>query len=93
MTTLLHIDTERGAVGLLAGKQAFVLATGGGRYHGTALDTQSTYVRDFLRFLGIDDVQFVYAEGLALGAGAKQVALAQAQVAIAAIGADQRLAA
>jgi len=29
------------------------------------LDTQTSYVRDFLRFIGITDVEFVYAEGLA----------------------------
>ena len=28
---------------------------------------QSAYVRQFLGFIGIRDVEFVYAEGLALG--------------------------
>ena len=34
---------------------------------GTPQDLQSAYVRQFLGFIGITDVEFVYAEGLALG--------------------------
>jgi FMN-dependent NADH-azoreductase len=74
--------TEKGPVGLLTGKKAFVLATRGGLYAGTPLDTQTQYVRDFLRFIGIDDVEFVYAEGLAMGDGPKNDALAKAENAI-----------
>src|SRR6266536_5155793 len=74
--------TEKGPVGLLTGKKAYVFATRGGLYAGTPLDTQTAYVRDLLRFLGIDDVEFVYAEGLAIGAERKAAALSQAQRAI-----------
>jgi FMN-dependent NADH-azoreductase len=42
-------------------------------------------VRDFLRFLGIDDVEFVYAEGLAMGDAKRDAALAEANAAIRAI--------
>ena len=74
--------TAQGSVGLLTGKQAYVFAARGGRYAGTPRDTQTPHVRDFLRFLGIGDVEFVYAEGLALGDASRQAALAQAQSAI-----------
>jgi FMN-dependent NADH-azoreductase len=74
--------TASGPVGLLTGKQAYVFATRGGLYAGTPLDTQSGFVRDFLRFIGIADVRFVYAEGLALDAARKDAALAEAQRAI-----------
>ena len=74
--------TPQGPDGLLTGKKVYVFATRGGAYVGTALDTQSGYVRDFLRFIGIDDVEFVYAEGLNLGAERKENALAQARGAI-----------
>src|SRR6185369_15493621 len=74
--------SETGPVGLLTGKKAFVIAARGGRYAGTPLDTQTSYVRDFLRFIGIDDVQFVYAEGLNMGAERKDAALAQARAEI-----------
>lgn len=72
--------TDRGSVGLLTGKKAFVLATRGGVYQNSPVDTQTAYVRDFLRFLGIDDVEFVHAEGLALGAAASESSLAKARV-------------
>jgi len=74
--------TEKGPVGLLTGKKAYVFATRGGLYAGGALDTQTPYVRDFLRFLGINDVEFVYAEGLGMGDAAKNAALAKAENAI-----------
>ncbi len=75
--------TEKGSVGLLTGKQAYVFAARGGQYLGTPRDTQTPYVRDFLRFLGIEDVEFVYAEGLAIGDASRQAALDQAQATIA----------
>lgn len=74
--------TDKGAVGLLGGKQAYVFAARGGQYAGTPRDTQTPYVRDFLRFLGIEDIEFVYAEGLALGDASRQAGLARAQSAI-----------
>jgi len=70
--------TANGPVGLLSGKEAYIFATRGGLYAGTTLDTQTSYVRDFLRFVGIADVKFVYAEGLAMDAR-KAGALAEAQ--------------
>src|SRR6267378_8319718 len=58
--------TEKGPVGLLTGKKVYVFAARGGLHAGTPLDTQTSYVRDFLRFIGITDVEFVYAEGLGI---------------------------
>lgn len=60
--------TESGPVGLLTAAHVRVFATRGGRYAGTDLDTQTTYVRNFFAFLGIADTEFVYAEGTAMGA-------------------------
>ena len=59
--------TSDGAVGLLTDKRAIVFATRGGKYQGTPLDTQTDFMKTFLAFLGIDDTQFVYAEGTAMG--------------------------
>ncbi len=59
---------ETGPVGLLTGKQVIVVATRGGAYAGTPMDLQTDYVRQFLGFIGMKDVEFVYAEGLAMGA-------------------------
>jgi FMN-dependent NADH-azoreductase len=60
-----------------------VFAARGGLYAGTPLDTQTSYVRDFLRFVGISDVEFVYAEGLNLGPQSKEAGLAKAAAEIA----------
>jgi FMN-dependent NADH-azoreductase len=71
--------TENGPEGLLSGKKVYIFAARGGQYAGTALDTQTTYVRDFLQFLGLDDVEFVYAEGLNMGEQTREQALADAK--------------
>jgi FMN-dependent NADH-azoreductase len=70
--------TAEGPRGLLTGKKVFVIATRGGRYSGTAQDVQSAFVRQFLGFIGLTDVEFVYAEGLALGAEQRAAAIAEA---------------
>jgi FMN-dependent NADH-azoreductase len=77
--------TEKGPEGLLKGKKAVVFATRGGLYAGTPKDTQTAYVRDFLAFLGIQDVEFVYAEGLAMGEAPRKQALDTAAVQLRAI--------
>jgi FMN-dependent NADH-azoreductase len=74
--------TEQGPEGLLTGKKAYVFAARGGEYAGTPLDNQTAYVRQFLAFLGITDVEFVYAEGLAISPARKEAALARAEKAI-----------
>src|SRR6202030_3200695 len=75
--------TEKGPVGKLTGKKVYVFAARGGVYEGTPMDTQTSYVRDFLRFLGMSDVEFIYAEGLNMGPQSKQSALAKAEAEIA----------
>lgn len=71
--------TESGPVGLLGGKKVYVFAARGGAYAGTPADTQTPYVRDFLAFLGMDDIEFVYAERLNMGEESKQQALSAAR--------------
>jgi FMN-dependent NADH-azoreductase len=85
--------TEKGPVGLLTGKQAYVFAARGGLYQGTPRDTQTPYVREFLGFLGITDVQFVYAEGLAISATSKSESLAAAQRSLRSLAQPERIAA
>lgn len=70
---------EKGPEGLLTGKKAYIFATRGGMYAGTPLDSQTDYVRNFLAFLGITDVEFVYAEGLNMSETNKDAALAEAR--------------
>jgi FMN-dependent NADH-azoreductase len=71
--------TEQGPVGLLTGKKAVVFSTRGGLYAGTPSDVETPFVRQFLGFLGITDVNFVYAEGLAYGEDKKAEAMKAAK--------------
>jgi FMN-dependent NADH-azoreductase len=73
--------TENGPEGLLSGKKAYVFAARGGVY-ADASETETSYVRQFLSFLGITDIEFVYAEGLALGDAARSAAFESAARAI-----------
>jgi FMN-dependent NADH-azoreductase len=79
--------TENGPEGLLTGKKVYVFAARGGIYAGTPLDSQTNYVRDFLGFLGMDNTEFVYAEGLNMGETAKEAALAGAKLRLTALAA------
>src|SRR5262249_21329468 len=67
--------TATGPVGLLTGKKAYVLATRGGHYAATGTDHETPYLRQFLGFLGITDVQFIYAEGLAISDASRNESL------------------
>jgi FMN-dependent NADH-azoreductase len=69
--------TETGPVGLLSGKKVYVALARGGLHRDAASDTQVPHLKAFLSFVGLDDVQFVYAEGMGMGPDA--VARAQAQ--------------
>jgi FMN-dependent NADH-azoreductase len=74
--------TAAGPEGLAVGKKAIVVSTRGGFYAGTeyeaAMDHQEAYLRTVLNFLGITDVSYVRAEGVAVSAEKKQEALALA---------------
>ena len=74
--------TEKGPVGLLTGKKVYVFAARGGMYAGTPNDTQTPFVCTFLSFIGMSDIEFVYAEGLAISEASKQQSLARAEAAI-----------
>lgn len=74
--------TEKGPEGLLTGKKVYVLLTRGGQYRNTPADTQVPYLKTVFTFLGMTDVEFVYAEGLAMGPEAEQAALAAARAQI-----------
>jgi FMN-dependent NADH-azoreductase len=75
--------TASGPEGLLKGKTIYVVTTRGGVHRNQASDTVVPYLRNVLAFLGMTDVHFVYAEGLAMGpeAEAQGIADAQAQIA------------
>ncbi len=59
--------TENGPKGLVDNKKVIVLAARGGMHQGTALDTQTQYLKNIFGLIGITDVEFIYAEGLNMG--------------------------
>lgn len=59
--------TEQGPEGLVKGKRAIVLSSRGGIHKGTPTDLLEPYLRLFLGFIGITDVEFVFAEGFGYG--------------------------
>lgn len=71
--------TENGPVGLLEDKPVYIFAARGGSYLGTDKDTQTGYIKTFLEFIGLTNVQFVYAEGLNLGEESKTESLTAAR--------------
>ncbi|WP_444931061.1 FMN-dependent NADH-azoreductase [Microbulbifer sp. SSSA002] len=73
--------TESGPVGLLKDKRAVAFISRAGVYGDE--HSQSNYLRQFLEFIGITDVELVYAEGLAKGEEVKEKALAAARKRIA----------
>ena len=70
--------TASGPEGLLKGKKVYVALARGGKYRNTPADTQVPYLAMVLSFLGMSEVHYVYAEGLAMGADAEREALATA---------------
>lgn len=75
--------TENGPEGLVKGKKAMVLTTRGGIHKGLPSDLITPYMQTILNFIGITDVQYVYAEALAFGPEAVAQAQHAAQDAIA----------
>lgn len=71
--------TETGPEGLLTGKKVYVALARGGLYRDTANDSQVPYLKAVLGFLGLTDISFIYAEGLAMGAEASDKGFAQAE--------------
>ncbi|HTE41659.1 MAG TPA: NAD(P)H-dependent oxidoreductase [Steroidobacteraceae bacterium] len=74
--------TATGPQGLLTGKQTTVFITRGGFYP-EINDTQTAYLKQFLGFIGLANVQFVYAEGLSIDAATREKGIRTAQHTIA----------
>lgn len=78
--------TATGPEGLAGGKRVIVAVSRGGFYGpGTpaeSFDFQERYLTAFFGFLGINNVEFIRAEGIAMGADARAKAITGAQDAI-----------
>jgi FMN-dependent NADH-azoreductase len=70
-----------GPEGLLNVKKAYVVSTRGGQYAGSAFDHQSPWIEQVLKFVGIQEVEFIYAEGMASGNAEQSVQAANQKIA------------
>lgn len=83
--------TEKGPQGLCGGKKVIIASSRGGMYSegspASGFDHQETYLKAVFSFLGITDITFIRAEGVAIGAEARSAALASAKKETAALAA------
>ena len=59
--------TANGPEGLITGKKAIVILAHGGIYKDSHADLAKLYMQTVLNFIGITEVEFVYAEGIGYG--------------------------
>jgi FMN-dependent NADH-azoreductase len=74
--------TEQGPQGLAGGKQVIIASTRGGFHQSGGTDFQEPYLRQVFGFLGITDIEFVRAEGLAVSPQQREDAMAAAHASI-----------
>lgn len=67
--------TAEGPQGLAGNKRVILAVASGGQHAGTAHDFIEPYLRTLFGFLGVTDITFVQAEGVAMGEDTKQTAL------------------
>jgi FMN-dependent NADH-azoreductase len=74
-----------GVVGLATGKRVFIVTATGGVYSegpSQSFDFLATYLRSVLGFMGMTDVTFIRAEGLAMGDDAVAATLSKSRAAL-----------
>lgn len=71
--------SETGPVGLLEGKKAYVVIASGGTEADSAMEFATGYVRHVLGFVGVNDVEFIFADKLMFD-GETKTAAANAKI-------------
>ena len=72
--------TANGPEGLLTGKKAYITAASGGTPVGSDMDFMTPWLKFFLGFLGIHDVELVAADGIMGEGGEEKIAEAHEEV-------------
>lgn len=72
--------TENGPEGLLTGKKVYITAASGGTALGSEIDFMSPWLKFFLGFLGMTDVELVAADGIMGEGGEEKIAEAHQEV-------------
>ena len=73
--------TENGPEGKMTGKKAYLAIASGGTDVGSDMDFMSSWLKFFLGFLGISDVEMVYADGIMGEGGEEKIAAAKDEAA------------
>lgn len=71
--------TENGPRGLLQGKQAYLVTAMGGAHEPGQSDFVRPYMQLLMRFIGIEDVRFITAQGLNMGDEARAAGIETAR--------------
>ena len=71
------------AEGLAGGKQLIIASSRGGFHQTSGMDFQEPYLRQVFAFMGITDIEFVRAEGLAVSPQQREQSMQQALASIA----------
>lgn len=74
--------TENGPVGLLNDKKVYVVTTRGGLHKDQATDVEVPFLNTVLSFVGLTDVEYIFAEGLSMGDDTRANAIADAKAEI-----------
>lgn len=77
--------TTSGPEGLLTDKKVYLVTTRGGFHKDQPSDTQMPFVKTFLAFLGLTNVETIYAEGLNMGGEVRDAAIVSAKQSIEAL--------
>ena len=74
--------TADGPRGLLTDKKGYVVTTRGGQHKDSATDVLTPYLKIMLGFVGLNDVEFIYAEGLNMSGSIRddQIEAAQSHI-------------
>ena len=72
--------TANGPEGLLTGKKVYITAASGGTAVGSEIDFMSPWLKFFLGFLGMHDVELVAADGIMGEGGEEKIAEAHQEV-------------
>lgn len=72
--------TAEGPKPLLKMPKTYVIATRGGMYANTPADTQAPWLEQVLKFIGIPEVEFIFAEGLAMNSADDVLSNADARI-------------
>jgi len=74
--------TAEGPVGLISGKEVYILSTRGGFYKDSPMDHQVSYLQTLFNFLGLEDIHVIQAEGLNISPETRDQSIEAAQLQI-----------